>query len=261
MSRFLSSVSGTDKALMLIQYFVPVINFSLRQIAIRGSSLEREKYLLQLVEKLKNLAAPVSDTRILLRFWGLLPIFQWAISLYNTPVKKDEGPAPTSLSTLKTLRKIEWIQVFANLCYYPLEHTYYLAAHNVLSISPAKRDAIGVWSCRFWATHVVLQILSIQLKLSDHRRREALLRMKLINVHNEKAHNEHSETHIKAAVSDLHKSRAQVYLDTIIQAGYLPLTMHWSLETGILSEVMVGVFGSLAAVTQTYAAIKAAAKH
>ena len=35
---------------------------------------------------------------------------------------------------------------------------------------------------------------------------------------------------------------------------YLPLTVHWSLEKGLISDVMVGVFGGFTSILQVYAA-------
>ena len=32
-----------------------------------------------------------------------------------------------------------------------------------------------------------------------------------------------------------------------VNIGYFPLTLHWSVETGLLSEFWVGVFGTIAA--------------
>jgi hypothetical protein len=43
-------------------------------------------------------------------------------------------------------------------------------------------------------------------------------------------------------------------VNTIINAAYFPLTIHWSLENSKLPDVAVGVFGTIAAIFQVSAA-------
>lgn len=59
-SRFLDSVRGTDKVLMFIQYASKLAIFQL--VALNPAST--------LAPRLANLAEPVSDFRILLRYYG-----------------------------------------------------------------------------------------------------------------------------------------------------------------------------------------------
>ncbi|KAH0833055.1 hypothetical protein J3R83DRAFT_12046 [Lanmaoa asiatica] len=63
----------------------------------------------------------IGDFKMLGRFWGLLPILQWMISM-------EKNPPPT-----RTLLTIERLQGWSMLAYYPLEHLYYLRAHNLSS--------------------------------------------------------------------------------------------------------------------------------
>ncbi|CAG8845456.1 37061_t:CDS:2, partial [Racocetra persica] len=39
----------------------------------------------------------------------------------------------------------------------------------------------------------------------------------------------------------------RIFRDTLINVGYFPLTIHWSLENSKFPEVGVGIFGTLAA--------------
>jgi hypothetical protein len=117
----------------LIQYATKIINWHLRN----GDPSS------PLAQRLANLAGPVSDFRILLRYYGLIPLVQWI--RYS-----EKNPAPT--------KKLQWLtraQNFVNVCYYPLEHAYWLGLHQVIPMTPATRDKIGMWSCRFWAGYVV----------------------------------------------------------------------------------------------------------
>jgi hypothetical protein len=92
---------------------------------------------------LANLASPVADFRILLRYYGLVPLTQWII--YS-----ELHPAPN-----QKLQFLTRAQNIVNVLYYPLEHTYWLALHQIIPMSDKTRDKIGMWSCRFWAAYVV----------------------------------------------------------------------------------------------------------
>jgi hypothetical protein len=122
-----NSVRGTDKAFMLIQYSSKLIIHQLQKTKNKD-----------LVCKIQNLVGPISDFRILLRYYALLPLFQYIIST-------EENPHPN-----RRIRLLTRLENAANAIYYPLEHTYWLALHNVISMDEKTRDKIGRWSCRCW---------------------------------------------------------------------------------------------------------------
>ena len=95
-----------------------------------------------LAQRVANFANPVSDFRILLRYYGLIPLTQWILF-------SEANPPPTAF-----LRFLYRAQNLVNLGYYPLEHIYWLGAHKVIPISDEKLAKIGMWSCRFWAAYV-----------------------------------------------------------------------------------------------------------
>ncbi|THH15342.1 hypothetical protein EW146_g5122 [Bondarzewia mesenterica] len=131
---------------------------------------------------LAKLASIISDARMLWRIWGLLPIIQWLISL-------ERSPPPT-----RSLLTIERAQGWSMLAYYPMEHLYYLLAHDIIpssiplpslpfirsasssSIQPSpskeapspaltlslNSTSLSLWSCRFWAVYVVLQLAHLR---------------------------------------------------------------------------------------------------
>ena len=98
LTEFLSTVRGTDKAFMLTAYVSKILIWGLKK---KGS--------VGLAERIANLASPVSDTRMLLRYYGLLPLIQW--------IKCVEEKPPASSFILWLYRA----QNVANLFYYPLE--------------------------------------------------------------------------------------------------------------------------------------------
>jgi hypothetical protein len=182
-------------------------------------------------------ASIVGDSRILWRIWGkrpslkclcksnyrhgsigLLPIVQWLVSL-------ERNPRPT-----RALLTIERLQGWSMLAYYPLEHLSYLCSHGIIpstiptifSLFSSKHKRIvldpnllGVWSCRFWATYVVLQFAHLweDRKLLQQRQR-ALRKGKGTSL-------------TLAEKQDLERRWDAYWSELIANVGYLPLTVHW----------------------------------
>ena len=149
---------------------------------------------------------------------GLLPIFQWLISLERSP------PATRNLLT------IERLQGWSMLAYYPLEHLYYLGSKGIIPssipspfsiFSEKKRrlaldpNKLGLWSCRFWAVYVVLHFAHL---VEDRK----LLKQRHSSIRKAKG---------TGLTSEEKKEMAQrwdaFWSEVIINLGYLPLTIHW----------------------------------
>ncbi|SAM01921.1 hypothetical protein [Absidia glauca] len=224
--RFLNSVRGTDKVLMFIQYWSKILIFLLHRRGGRAGVIQR----------IQNFAGPVSDFRILLRYYGLLPMVQY--------MNYIEHHAPPSAWH----QTIERLQNWANVIYYPLEHIYWLGAHQVIPLSQAKTDRIGIWSCRFWASYVVLEYVRLleQYRLLRQRETSLVKRIKAGDIQDEE------DPELEMAL--IKKERTAMVVNTCINSGYLPLTVHWSLENSTFPDVMVGVCGGFAAIFQIYAA-------
>ncbi|KAJ3115069.1 hypothetical protein HDU96_001233 [Phlyctochytrium bullatum] len=226
--RFLNSVRGTDKVLMLAQYASKIIIWHLK----KGNPSS------DVAQRIANFAGPVSDFRILLRYYGLIPLTQWII--YS-----EQNPPPTQL--LKLLYRL---QNLVNLAYYPLEHIWWLGAHKVIPIKDSTLNSIGIWSCRFWAAYVVLYFIQLQQEASMLAKRSKDLMLKIKN-------GEKSDA-IKAESKSVKDETNALIVNTIINAAYFPLTVHWSLENSSFPDVGVGICGTVAAVCQLYTAWKAA---
>ncbi|RKO87905.1 peroxisomal biogenesis factor 11 [Blyttiomyces helicus] len=224
--RFLNSVRGTDKVLMLIQYSSKILIWHLK----KGDASST------LATRISNLSGPVSDFRILLRYYGLLPLVQWIIA-------SEASPAPTP-----RLQLLGRLQNLVNLAYYPLEHAYWLGLHQVVPMTDKTRDRIGIWSCRFWAAYVVLYFAQLW---EEHRGlvvRERAVAKKL----------DGDAGAVKAEKRALCEERKALYINTVINAAYFPLTVHWSLESSSFPDLGVGMCGTVAALAQFYTAWKSA---
>ena len=198
-----------------------------------------------LIIRLQNLIGPASDTRMLLRYYGLIPMYQWI--LYS-----EAHPAPTAY-----LRLLTRLQNLANIVYYPLEHAYWLGAHKVVPMSDDARDRVfGLWSSRFWALYVVLYFAQLWEENGILLTKEMVLEKKLRSLGNLSSSNKAVEIDATArkqileqrlAVADERKS---LMINFIINAAYFPLTIHWSVENSPFPEIGVGVCGTVAALAQ-----------
>ena len=130
---------------------------------------------------------------------GLLPILQWLITL-------ERNPPPT-----RKLLIIERLQGWAMLAYYPVEHLYYLASHGIVPAVGIDIKRLGILSCRFWAAYVLLQFAHLR-----EDRKLLLLRERSIK----KGKQQGTEVEMKASWDGY-------WNEIIINAGYLPLTIHW----------------------------------
>lgn len=149
---------------------------------------------------------------------GFFSIVKWAHS-----VEHPATPSPTDPIVLLLTR----LQVWSNLLYFPLENLYYLGAHNILPISTASQNWYSNIGCRFWAAHVVLDLLRLW--------REHVIQSRKKDV----------------SVTERYQQKKEWFRQLIINIGYLPLTVHWSLDGGIgLSDVQVGICGTVAAIGQ-----------
>ncbi|RUP46332.1 peroxisomal biogenesis factor 11 [Jimgerdemannia flammicorona] len=236
--RFLGSVRGTDKVLMFIQYFTKIVIWYIQRT---GSSTSRNLFSKLLFRKpttltthLKNLAGPVSDFRILLRYYGLVPLVQYMAFIEHHP--------PTS----QFLLHVERLQNLCNLIYYPLEHAYWLGAHNVLPLSKKTTNRISIWSCRFWAAYVLLQYVNLEEQRRIVNEKEANLARRI------KAGELDDVGQNRAALMTVSAQRRNIYINYVINTAYLPLTIHWSLENSSFPDIGVGICGTIAAICQLY---------
>jgi len=176
---------------------------------------------------------------MLWRIWGLLPIFQWLISL-------ERSPPPT-----RNLHTIERIQGWAMLGYYPLEHISYMRSHDLIPAAlpspasyvndPAKpinvnAGKLGMWSCRFWALYVFMQFAHLR------EDRKLLLQR-------ERSLKKGKAPAMAGELEDLRRRWDAYWNEMVVNLGNLPLSVHYSLEKGIIkNDVWIGIFGLIGAI-------------
>ncbi|KAK0446254.1 hypothetical protein EV421DRAFT_1793358 [Armillaria borealis] len=248
--RYLGTWSGSDKLFMVLQYtlqlLVPLLNLRARLQCQAGL---RKDPTSSAAVGIAKFAKIINDSRTLWRFWGLLPIFQWLISL-------ERNPQPT-----RNLLTIERLQGWSMLGYYPLEHLSYLTSRDIIPTtisSPLvpqkaitlKPGPMGVWSCRFWAAYVILQFAHLRedRKLLQARQR-TLRRAK------------------GAGITESEKQEIQNRWDSywnemVLNLGNLPLALNWSTEKGFIkNQVWVDILCLITALASFRGGWRATALH
>ncbi|PVH89589.1 hypothetical protein DL98DRAFT_507872 [Cadophora sp. DSE1049] len=240
LSHILSTPTGTDTLLLTICYTSLLTSSILTSISlsrIRAKALSiiekaislppnttlyistsniPPSKLLVVSARLKALSSLISDVRIFARLWGLLGLYSWGKSVWN----QDGGD--------KVVRSIAGIQVVSNILYQYLENFAYLSSKGIWGWNSEKQNKAWVWSSRFWALHVLLDFVRLGRERSEQRK-----------VVKWKGREEEAE---KAEVEFWKRWRRQL----LVNAAYAPLTVHWSLEKGLVGEFWVGLFGSVA---------------
>ncbi|KAK9764698.1 hypothetical protein K7432_007601 [Basidiobolus ranarum] len=214
--KLFSTFRGNDKVLMLIQYTCKILTiyFNHRKRPVLAS-------------RIANLGGPAADFRVLLRFSGLIPMLQWILAVERDP--------PAS----RTLLWVERLQNLSMVLYYPLEHVYWLAAHQIIPVSTAKNNKISLWSCRFWAAYVILQFVH---SYEEYR----LWHVKRIGLLKKSGEDSVDPKEMEALMAE----KRSIKMWNIVNTAYFPMTVHWSLEKSPIPEWFIGVCGVVAGMYQ-----------
>ncbi|KAF7312216.1 TPR-REGION domain-containing protein [Mycena indigotica] len=250
--RLLSTWSGTDKFFTLLQstckILVPLLHLRARLQHRAGLSRVATS---SAATGFSKFASIISDSQMLGRFWGLLQIFQWLISLERTQ-------QPT-----RNLLTIERLQGWSMLGYYPLEHLSYLRTHDVIPASvsspvsifdstakPISLDSgfLSRWSCRFWASYIVLQFAHLREDRQLLQFQQRALRRKSRG------------TVTAAEKQDLARKWDAYFSGLLVNACNLPLALHWSIDGGLIkNSLVVDILSFIAAVVSFRTGWKATA--
>jgi len=209
--KFLSNTNGTDKSLMVVQ-------FTARVLALLAKTSNA-----QLSQQLTNLATPIGDTRMLLRFTGLIPLTNRILN----------GKAPSSPLEYILQRLIDIVAFL----YFPFEHTYWLASHNVISLSKETQVWTVRWATRFWAMNLTLSFIRLYLLYDAESNKEA----KAIDRDQRKA---------------IAKEKSRLGLNVLLNCFYYPMALHGSLLESPFSDSVITFCGLGASFVEAYNAWK-----
>ncbi|KAL1596391.1 hypothetical protein SLS60_009037 [Paraconiothyrium brasiliense] len=200
-----------------------------------------DKLMSQVAASSRALAALIADFRIFVRMWGIAGLYMWARGLWHSPLATEAGPKE------KLVRRITWAQIASLVLFQVLENGAYLASKGVLtsegwSGERGKRKEIAwwIWSSRFWASHVALEIVRVGV-LKYYGDGEDVSRKVKETVGD-------GEKEGKLLIEEKKRERRVWWRDAVSNVAYMPMTLHWSVEEekGFLSDWGVGLLGAIA---------------
>ncbi|KAI9883062.1 MAG: hypothetical protein M1823_005173 [Watsoniomyces obsoletus] len=239
--------------------------------AVTESSTSR---LTRTTRRLRALTDLISDVRVFLRLWGLLGVYSGARQTWLNP--------PRDLVT----KRIVWAQILASAAYQYLENTAYLAQHGILDWETSKQAKAWLWSARFWAIYVALDMGRLWRVKNLQERKVAKEMIESVKLDAEKEKqsesegagekkemNEESVPEAEAEQEEVLKEEKETlsvqpkdvqmqqrddgkakkkemiqkwWRQLYVNAAYAPLTLHWSLEGGMVGDLWIGILGSAA---------------
>lgn len=187
---------------------------------------------LALAKRLRAFSLMLSDARTFLRLWGLLNMYFWLrrLVLKRKAAKESEKGAKAD-DSVETA--ISWIQVSTCIVFQALENGAYLSSKGVMGWAPATQRRASLWSARFWAAFVGIEIG--KLFYESHKRGQRT-----------RAEKFGDGTKTASQVEAEEKEWAGTWRRSVMRnLAWAPLTLHWSTEGGLLGEMAVGAIASI----------------
>lgn len=265
LSKLLSTPASTDALLCTISYTLELVHALLSKlletrltaiatdiaekadgVLLPGETLiatlpapDSTKILAQIVGSSKALAGVIGDFRIFVRLWGLAGIYSWARGTWHDPLPSGAGTKE------RMVRNVTWAQIVSCMLFQILENGAYLSSKGALTSASWTGEAGKIrenkwwmWSSRFWAAHVFLELIRLYvLWLYKDYNSEAK---------EEKQKIEDGEKEGKLLVEEKQRETWLWWRDLASNIAYAPMTLHWSVEEGFLSDAGVGLLGTIA---------------
>ncbi|KAH7384379.1 hypothetical protein DE146DRAFT_668458 [Phaeosphaeria sp. MPI-PUGE-AT-0046c] len=264
LSKLLSTPSGTDVLLCTTSYTLTLLRALLsslleRRLAAIATDIAEKadgillpgetliaslpaptstKVMAQVVGSSKALADTIADYRIFVRLWGVVGLYTWARATWRE--RLPEGASGKE----KTLRGLTWAAIASCVGFQVLENGAYLSSKGALTTASwtgdagkARENKWWLWSSRFWAAYVGVEL--VRLAVVRLYREEKVVESGLDG---------EKEDKIKAE-ERTKQEKLQNWLwwkDLASNMAYAPMTVHWSLEQGLLSDWGVGACGMVA---------------
>lgn len=176
------------------------------------------------VESLRAISALLTEARTFMRLWGLLGMYTGAKRLIAREMALRRDPSAAAAGHNNVDRVVAWTQLALGVTFQALENAAYLAQKKVLHLSPATQMKAIVWSTRFWAASVGVELGKL---LVEKVRRENAAR---------------ATGEDEKAVAAWREQWNSAFLRNL---AWAPLTVHWSLEKGLLNEMMIGALATI----------------
>lgn len=167
---------------------------------------------------LRALSALLSEFRMFTRLWSLLGLY---LSLKRLAGREVSG-AGAELGAYD--RVLPWLQLGSGIALQVLENGAYLSMKGVLKWDPATTGWAFTWSARCFAASVGLEIGRLLV---------------------EKIRKETGDKGEKDVAAEMAAWRSEWTASFVKMCSWAPLTLHWSIEGGVVSEMAVGALGTV----------------
>lgn len=183
-----------------------------------------------LATRLKNLGSLASEARTIARLWSLVGMYFWAKRLVLNLVasrSKDGSEKAAAQGESKLATLVSWSQLIACAGFQVLENGAYLSGRGVLGWTPAQQGKAYVVGARFLGVYTAIELGRLLAEFVARRGRDYSA----------------ATAEERAEVDALRRSAA-------INMAWAPLTVHWSVSGGFLSDLVVGAGGCIPGVIQ-----------
>jgi hypothetical protein len=250
LSKLLSTPSGIDVLLCTTSYTLTLVHALLsrvleRRLAAAALASKAETLLppsspllAQSIASSKALAGTIADYRIFVRMWGMLGLYTWARGTYLAPL-----PANATRKDL-VQRQITWAAIATSVGFQVLENGAYLSSKGVLTgagwagaAGKSRETAWWVWSSRFWAAYVGLELLRLGVARWWPSSEAAV---------DDGDGEKEGKIRREREAAEKREKNWVWWKDLTSNIAYAPMTLHWSVEEGLLSDAVVGACGMVA---------------
>jgi hypothetical protein len=250
LSKLLSTPTGIDVLLCTTSYTLTLVRALLSRVlekrlaaaalAAKTNALlpPSTTLLAQSIASSKALAGTIADYRIFVRMWGMLGIYTWARGVYLAPLPADASRKDA------VQRQITWAAIATSVGFQVLENGAYLSSKGVLTgaawagdAGKSRETAWWVWSSRFWAAYVGCELLCLGVA-RWWPSSEAVV--------DDTDGEKEGKIRREREAAEKREENWVWWKDLTSNIAYAPMTLHWSVEEGLLSDAVVGACGVVA---------------
>jgi len=213
--QYTNSVGGADKVFRIICYTGKILLWWLKKTG-------RES----LAKRFANFISPISETRVILRFFGLFGTIQGFFY-------KDPDPF---------LNLMYLIENISMLVYYPSEHIAWASSREI--IFGFDSNKLYKWSCRAWLLYILLDILTDCNNFLKLKIKSQIMYKDVVDDQPDKIPEEH--------LADIKSLRQTNLLKFVQNFSDMVLAINWSVDNGPVSDLGLGVAGSIASFVGFY---------
>ncbi|KAF1846988.1 uncharacterized protein K460DRAFT_363103 [Cucurbitaria berberidis CBS 394.84] len=200
------------------------------------------KLLAMTVGSSKAIADTISDYRVFVRMWSMLGLYTWARATYLEPLPADASRKE------HVLRGLTWTAIASCVGCQVFENGAYLSSKGALTsarwtgdVGKARENKWWMWSSQLWAAYVGVEL--VRLGVARYYPSPS---QDLTQTPPGDDGEKEDKIKIEERISAEKLEKWLWYKDLVSNLAYAPMTLHWSVEEGLLSDWGVGACGMVA---------------